>query len=227
MSALTKVCVFCGSGTGTDPAYAAAARELARELIRREIHLVYGGGKVGLMGIIADAAIEAGGDVIGVMPRHLVDCEIAHRSLSQLHVVETMHERKKRMVDISDAFVLLPGGFGSWEEFCEAVTWLQLGLHSKPCGILNVLGYYDSLVRLVQHGVNEGFIDRRHRQAIVIADRPSELVAGLISTPHLVRPKWSSEQARSPHWPAAAEPDASGLPSSDSSSHVSRSEGRF
>ena len=142
---MRAVCVFCGSSTGEDPAYAEAARDLGRLIAGNGLTLVYGGGHVGLMGVVADAALDAGGEVIGVMPKALVDREISHTSLTKLHVVHSMHERKAMMSELSDAFVALPGGNGTLEEFFEVLTWAQLGEHGKPCGLLNVAGYYDPI----------------------------------------------------------------------------------
>ena len=142
-----RLCVFCGSSTGLDPAFASAARLLATELATRRVEVVYGGGNVGLMGIVADAALAAGGRVIGVIPHALVTRELAHLDLTELHVVDSMHDRKAMMSRLADGFIALPGGFGTLEEFCEAVTWTQLGVHAKPCGLLNVAGFYDGLLR--------------------------------------------------------------------------------
>ena len=143
-----RICVFCGSSSGLRPAYAAAAGSLARHLAANRITVVYGGSKVGLMGILADAALAVGGEVIGVIPDSLIEKEVAHARLSDLRVVKSMHERKALMAELSDAFIALPGGFGTLEEFCEVLTWAQLGLHRKPCGILNIEGYYDRLLAL-------------------------------------------------------------------------------
>src|SRR5215469_5924737 len=147
-------CVFCGSNRGTNPRYAAAA-ELGRCLASSGIGIVYGGGKVGLMGVLADAAIEQGGEVIGVIPRMLVDREIAHPGLTELRIVGSMHERKALMADLSDAFIAMPGGYGTLDEFCEILTWTQLGLQQKPIGMLNVDGYFDPLLALFDHAVAE------------------------------------------------------------------------
>ena len=136
---MKRVCVFCGSSAGSRPEYRACAEELGAELARRKIGLVFGGGNVGLMGAIADSVLKAGGEAIGVIPEHLMNLEIGHKQLAKLHVVRSMHERKAMMADLSDAFIALPGGFGTLEEFCEVLTWSQLGLHEKPCGIVNVL----------------------------------------------------------------------------------------
>jgi len=143
---IQRVCVFCGSSSGARPVYAEATAQLGRELAKSKIALVFGGGRVGLMGILADSVLSTGGQEIGVMPRALVEKEIAHTSLTKLHVVESMHQSKALMADLADAFLLLPGGFGSWEEFFEVLTWLQLGIHRKPCAILNVAGYYNGLL---------------------------------------------------------------------------------
>ena len=145
--------VFCGSNYGARDDYSDAATKLGSLLAEHGIGLVYGGARVGLMGVVADAALAAGGEVIGVMPQALVDREIAHSNLTKLHIVHSMHERKQLMADLSDAFVALPGGFGTFEELCEVLTWNQIGIHNKPCGILNTLGYYDGLLAMFNHGV--------------------------------------------------------------------------
>ena len=161
-----RICVYAGSNPGTNPAYAEAATELARLLASRDIGVVYGGGKVGLMGILADTALAAGGEVIGVIPQDLMDREIGHQGLTDLHVVGSMHERKALMAELSDAFVALPGGAGTLEELIEVYTWSQLGLHDKPMGVLNVNGYYDGLAALLDHAVREGFLRAEHRAAM-------------------------------------------------------------
>jgi uncharacterized protein (TIGR00730 family) len=173
---MTSLCVFCGSNPGTRPEYANAAVYLGAELARRGVTLVYGGGRVGLMGAVADAALQGGGRVIGVMPQHLVDREIAHRGLTELHIVGSMHERKALMIQLSDAFVLLPGGFGSWDEFCEAVTWRQLGLHRKPLGILNTLGYYEPLLAMIRLSIEDGFVRSSLFDAMSIEQDASALL---------------------------------------------------
>jgi uncharacterized protein (TIGR00730 family) len=164
-----RYCVFCGSSTGINPAFADSARVLGSELARRGIGLVYGGGNVGLMGLLADAALAGGGEVIGVIPRGLVARELAHGGITKLHVVNSMHERKALMASLADAFVALPGGFGTLEEFCEAVTWTQLGVHAKPCGLLNVDGFYDALLAFFSHALAEQFLRPTHGE-IVVAD---------------------------------------------------------
>ena len=180
---IRSVCVFCGSSSGTRADYGVAAARFGRALADRGIALVYGGGCVGLMCTVADAVLERGGRVTGVIPEALLRREIAHRGLTELHVVASMHERKALMAELADAFVLLPGGFGSWEEFCEALTWSQLGIHFKPCGVLNVSNYYASLLKLAEHAVIEGFVRDSHRRAIVVSDDPDALLEGLISAP--------------------------------------------
>lgn len=187
---IKRVCVFCGSSTGTRPIYAEAAAQLGRELVDLGAALVFGGGRVGLMGVLADSVLAAGGEAIGVMPRALVEKEIAHTSLTELHVVDSMHQRKATMADLADAFVLLPGGFGSWEEFCEIVTWLQLGIHRKPCGILNVAGYYDGLLSLANHALAEGFLRPAHHKMLIIETDPQTLLSKLASAEIPSEVKW-------------------------------------
>jgi uncharacterized protein (TIGR00730 family) len=171
-----RICVYAGSNPGRDPAYAAAAKDLARVLAARGIGVVYGGGKVGLMGILADTALAAGGEVIGVIPQDLVDREIGHHGLTELRVVGSMHERKALMAELSDAFVALPGGIGTLEELIEVYTWSQLALHDKPMGVLNVRGYYDALATLLDHAVDEGFLRTQHRAALHVAAEPGALL---------------------------------------------------
>jgi uncharacterized protein (TIGR00730 family) len=190
MPRLERVCVYAGSSPGSDPGYRAAAEELARVLVGRGIGVVYGGGNVGLMGVLADTALDLGGNVTGVIPTSLVDKEIAHSGLTELHVVGSMHERKATMAALSDAFVALPGGIGTIEELVEVFTWTQLGLHDKPCAILNANGYYDQLIAFLDHAVAERFLRREHRDLLVVAARPSELIELLerFEAPKL--PKW-------------------------------------
>jgi len=164
-----RICVFCGSSVGARPAYADSARTMGSVLAKRGIGLVYGGGRLGLMGIVADAALAAGGEVIGVIPQAMVEQERAHATLTELRVVASMHDRKAAMSDLADAFIALPGGYGTLEEFCEVLTWTQLGLQRKPCGILNVEGYFDHLLKLFDHAVTERFLRPGHR-ALVLAD---------------------------------------------------------
>ncbi len=171
-----SICIYCGSSFGGDPNYAAVARAMGVAIARRGKTLVYGGSTVGLMGAVADAALEAGGFVIGVMPQALVDKEIQHRGLTKLHVVASMHERKALMIDLSDAMIALPGGFGTFEELTEAVTWAQLGFHGKPCGLLNVNGFYNGLIMLMDTAITAGFVNPRHRDILVIDDHVEALL---------------------------------------------------
>lgn len=172
---MKRVCVFCGASTGVREEYGDAARKLAAALARRGLGLVYGGGKVGLMGLLADSMLQAGGEVIGVIPQHLVAKEVAHRGVTELHVVDTMHQRKAMMNELSDAFIALPGGYGTLEEFFEILTWSQLGIHCKPSGLLNVSGYYDNLLAMLDHAVVEGFLLPANRK-LVIADTDADLL---------------------------------------------------
>ncbi len=173
---MRRVCVFCGSSAGKDPVHVEAARATGRTLARRGIGVVYGGGSVGLMGALADAALAAGGEVVGVIPRALQLRELAHAGLTALHVVGSMHERKARMAELSQGFVALPGGIGTLEEFAEIVTWAQLGLHQRPCGLLDVAGYWRPLVALLDHAAEEGFVRPEHRALVLVASDPDELV---------------------------------------------------
>lgn len=191
---MQRVCVFSGSNAGSRPQYERAATELGEELVARGLGLVYGGAGVGLMKAVADAVLAAGGEVTGVIPRHLVDKEIAHGDLSGLHVVESMHERKARMSDLADAFVGLPGGFGTLEEFAEVVTWSQLGLQVKPCGLLDVEGFYQPLLRFVEHAVDEKFIRAEHRDLILIEKRPDRLLDALARWQPPAVEKWIFER---------------------------------
>ena len=175
-----RVCVYAGSNPGNDPAFADAARTLAGVLAERGIGVVFGGGKVGLMGVIADAALAAGGEVIGVMPKALIDREIGHPGLTELQVVESMHERKARMAELSDAFVALPGGIGTLEELIEVYTWSYLGIHSKPLGLVNTDGYYDGFTAFLDHSVTEGFLRPQTRASLLVAPEPAALLDGLV-----------------------------------------------
>ena len=187
---LRRVCVFCGSSSGHAPQYRAAAEELAREMVARGIGLVFGGGCVGLMGHVADAVLAAGGHAIGVIPDALVAREIAHRGLPDLRVVHSMHERKAMMAELSDAFIALPGGFGTFEELCEAITWTQLGLHRKRCGVLNVGGFYDPLLALFDGAVRAGFIRKASREIVCATRDPRELLDRLALPLALPEPTW-------------------------------------
>jgi uncharacterized protein (TIGR00730 family) len=185
-----RVCVFCGSSAGVRPEYRAAAEQLAEVMSARNIGLVFGGGRVGLMGVIADAMLTRGGEVIGVIPEFLVAREIAHRRLSDLRVVTSMHERKAMMADLAGAFVAMPGGFGTFEELCEAATWTQLGLHRKRCGLFNVLGFYDPLLAQFDRAEAEGFLNRSGRALIVSDSEPARLLDRLSEPVEVPGPKW-------------------------------------
>ena len=163
------ICVFCGSQTGADPIYARSAVELARVIVAKDMGVVYGGGSIGLMGVLADAVLAQNGSIIGVIPRALADREVAHSGLTQLHLVTSMHERKAMMSDLSDAFIALPGGYGTLDELCEAITWFQLGIHDKPVGLLNVDGYFDGLLGMFDHAVAQGFISPDNRRILLSA----------------------------------------------------------
>jgi uncharacterized protein (TIGR00730 family) len=172
---LKSVCVFCGSQAGELPEYEQAARELARVLAANDVGLVYGGGHVGLMGALADAMLARGGRVTGVIPHHLMRPEVAHQELTELIVVDSMHERKRVMADRSDAFIVLPGGYGTLEEMFEMVTWQQLRLQAKPVGVVNVEGYFDSLLRFLEHGAGQGFIRRADWDLLIVEGAPAPL----------------------------------------------------
>jgi uncharacterized protein (TIGR00730 family) len=184
------ICVFCGSSTGGRPAYAQAARELGAGLAGRGVGLVYGGGKVGLMGVLADAVLGHGGEVIGVIPQGLVDKELAHTGLTELRVVQSMHQRKALMAELSEAFVALPGGYGTLEEFCEMLTWSQLGLHRKPCGLLNVQGFYDPFLAQIDHAVSTRFIRPEHRSLLQAHAQPGPLLEQLLHFQPPTVEKW-------------------------------------
>lgn len=173
---MNRICVFCGSNHGSRSEYTEAAKKLGRTLANRKIGLVYGGAKVGIMGTLADTVLSNGATVIGVMPRFLVEKEVAHSRLSDLHIVDTLHERKSLMAELSDAFIALPGGFGTLEEFFEVVTWAQLGMHKKPCGLLNVCGYFENLIMFLNKAVSEKFLREEHREMIFIHESPEELI---------------------------------------------------
>lgn len=163
-----SVCVFCGSNPGTDPAYTEAARSLGRMLAEANVRLVFGGGHVGLMGVVSNAALEAGGDIVGVIPKFLVERELAHEGLTDLRIVGSMHERKAMMSDLSEGFIALPGGTGTLEEFFEVLTWAQLGEHQKPCGLLNVAGYFDPLLTVFDQMVAKGFLSPSNRDLVLV-----------------------------------------------------------
>jgi uncharacterized protein (TIGR00730 family) len=192
---MRRVCVFTGSNSGGRPEYGEAADALGRLLAGRGIGVVYGGARVGLMGTLADAALAAGGEVVGVIPSALVAKEVAHTGLTDLRVVESMHQRKALMSDLADAFIALPGGWGTLEEFFEVLTWAQLGLHRKPCGLLNVLGYFDGLLSFLQHSVDEGFLRREYRSMIAVSPSPSALLDRLASHTAPAVEKWIDRES--------------------------------
>ena len=193
---LQRICVFCGSSFGSRPAYREAAETVGRLLCQRGIELVYGGGNVGLMGALADACLGGGGRVIGVIPQALVDKEVAHLGLTELRVVKSMHERKALMADLSDAFVALPGAYGTWDELCEVLTWSQLGIQRKACALLNVSGYYDSFLEFADRAVAEGFLRDAHRGLLLSDDDPVRLLDRLASYAVPMVDKWIGRPAR-------------------------------
>ena len=193
---MKRVCVFCGSSEGSRPIYAEAARRIGEEIARRGLGLVYGGGKVGLMGAVADAALAAGGEVVGVMPDALVSKEIGHEGLAELHVVGSMHERKKTMADLSDGFVALPGGYGTFEEFLEVLSWAQLSIHEKPCALLDVAGYWKPLVSLFDRAVAEGFVRPGHRSLVLAGEDPSRLLDAMEHYAPPAEKKWIDPEKR-------------------------------
>jgi uncharacterized protein (TIGR00730 family) len=174
-----SICVFCGSQSGALPQYVAEARALGTLLARENLTLIYGGGHVGMMGAVADAALAAGGKVVGVIPQHLMRPEVAHQGLTELNVVDSMHTRKRLMAERADAFIVLPGGYGTFEEMFEMITWLQLRLHAKPVGLLNVAGYFDHLLAFLHHGAAQGFIRTEHRGLLQVESNTAALVERL------------------------------------------------
>lgn len=174
-----SVCIFCGSNNGKNPVYAEATQTMVAALVAAGIKIIFGGGKVGLMGVVAESALEAGAHVIGVTPEHLLEREVVHRGLTELHVVDSMHERKVMMLQMADAFIALPGGMGTLDEIFEALTLTQLGMHRKACGFLNVGGFYDRLMDFLDHAVDERFIHAEHRGMIVVETDPQRLLDGL------------------------------------------------
>ena len=187
---MKRLCVFCGSSKGNSAAFTAAAQTLGDALAARNIELVFGGSHVGLMGVVADTVLANGGKVTGVLPRFMDDEELAHPKLTQLHIVETMHERKQLMAELSDGFIALPGGFGTLEEIFEAITWQQLHLHAHPCGLLNVDGYFDSLVEFLRGTVAEGFVRAMHLDRLIVSASPAELLDGFARFEPDITEKW-------------------------------------
>ena len=187
---IRRVCVFCGSQRGIEPGYAQAARRLAHEAVGRGWGVVFGGGQVGLMGVVADAVLEQGGELIGVIPRSLATRELAHPRATTMHVVENMHQRKALMAQLADAFVALPGGYGTLEELMEVITWAQLGIHRKPIGVLNTLGYYEPWLQMIRQGVRQGFIHREYLRVFTVSGDPRELLAHLERFVPAQLPQW-------------------------------------
>jgi uncharacterized protein (TIGR00730 family) len=187
---MQRICVFCASSIGNEPAFALAAEFLGQALAIRKISLVYGGGNIGLMGIIADAAMNAGGEVIGVIPQALVDKELAHHGVTDLRIVHSMHERKALMAELSDGFIALPGGFGTLEEFCEILTWAQLGLHKKPFGLLNVSGFYDHFLQFLDHIVEARLLRPQHRALVLDATSVDDLLTRISNWKTTLVNKW-------------------------------------
>ena len=194
---MQRVCVFCGSRSGSKPLYADVTRRLGIALVKRGMTLVYGAGHIGLMAVLADAVLQAGGQAIGVIPQALVDKELAHAGLTEMHIVASMHERKAKMADLSDAFIALPGAYGTADELFEILTWAQLGLHAKPIGLLDVDGFFDPLLAWLDHTVREGFLREKHRDLLLKSDDPARLLDLLQSAhPAPVTPKWIDEKDR-------------------------------
>lgn len=189
---MQSICVFCGASIGNDPAFRQAAEALGQALAQRHLTLVYGGGNIGLMGAIADQTLRSGGRVIGVIPRQLVDKELAHRGITDLRVVGSMHERKALMADLADGFIALPGGYGTVEEFSEVLTWGQLGLHEKPMGILNVADYFDHFLRFLDHAVSVRLLSPEHRRLVLEAGDADALLQRMADWRATPTPKWIS-----------------------------------
>lgn len=190
---LNNICVYLGSNTGRTPVYVEQAQALGRELARRDIGLVYGGSNVGLMGALADAALQAGGRVIGILPERLKSKEMAHPGLTELHIVATMHERKHMMAELADGFIALPGGAGTFEEIFETWTWAQLGFHAKPCGLLNIAGYYDKLADFLDHAAQERFMREEHRTMLMVESSPAALLDRYAAYQAPTVSKWITE----------------------------------
>ena len=191
-----RICVFCGSSVGRRPAYRGAAEQLGALLVKRGIELVYGGGNIGLMGVLADTVLARGGRVIGVIPDFMMAKEIGHAGLTELRIVSSMHQRKAVMSDLADGFIALPGGLGTLEEFCEVITWSQLGLQSKPCGLLNVENYYSPLLELFDHAVREGFLREENRRLVMDAADPARLLKKMVAFKSTPVGKWIGPDER-------------------------------
>ncbi|MGE4001294.1 MAG: TIGR00730 family Rossman fold protein [Planctomycetaceae bacterium] len=193
---MKSVCVYCGSSVGSRDEYAQSTRELGRLLAARGLRTIFGAGNIGLMGVLADAVLDAGGEIIGVIPEALVARELAHNGVTDLRIVHSMHERKALMADLSDAFIALPGGFGTFEELCETLTWVQLGIHAKPCGLLNVAGYFDPLITLFDRAVDERFLRPQHRDLLQVSTDPAELLDRLRAANPPQTHKWLDRDER-------------------------------
>ena len=176
MTAIKSICIYCGSSPGRLEAYAEAAIAVAEALVSRNIRLVYGGASIGIMGLVADQVLKLGGQVVGVIPKGLAHKEVAHQQLTELHITQSMHERKMRMAELADGFIALPGGIGTLEELFEIWTWAQLGIHNKPCGLLNVEGYYDSLIGFLDHVLAEQFVKKHHHELLMVDSNPDRLL---------------------------------------------------
>lgn len=187
---MKSICVYCGSSHGRQDAYSSAAHDLAKSLVDRNLKLVYGGASVGIMGMVADAVLQLGGQAVGVIPEALARKEVAHTNLTELHVTQSMHERKTLMAELSDGFIALPGGIGTLEEIFEIWTWAQLGLHRKPCGLLNVKGYFDSLTTFLDHAVAEQFVKKPHRSMLIVEHEPRALLDRFASYEPPTIQKW-------------------------------------
>jgi uncharacterized protein (TIGR00730 family) len=187
---MKRIAVFCGSNKGVRPAYAEAAEKLGRQLAQKGIELVYGGGCVGLMGIVADAALQGGGHVIGVIPEKLVIKDVVHEGLPDLRVVKNMHERKALIAELADGFIALPGGYGTYEEFCEILAWAQLGYHQKPFGMLDVAGFYRGVLAFFDHATQEGFIRPKHRELVIVEEDEAKLLRRMESFRAATEEKW-------------------------------------
>jgi uncharacterized protein (TIGR00730 family) len=192
---MKRICVFAGSNLGAQPEYRAAAQALGHALSRRQVGLVYGGARVGLMGALADAVLATGGHVTGVIPAALVAKEVAHEGLSDLRVVASMHDRKAMLAELADGFIALPGGWGTLEEFFEVLTWAQLGLHQKPCGVLNVRGFFDALLSFIDHSIDERFVRRENRSMVIVSSSPGALLDLLDDYVPTVVEKWINRAA--------------------------------
>ena len=189
---MKSICIFCGSSVGNSGEYLNATECLGRTLAKEKIRLIYGGAKVGLMGTLAETVLKNNGEVVGVMPRHLVEKEVAHHSLTELKIVDSMHERKAIMHELSDAFIAMPGGLGTLDEIFEALVWGQLDIHKKPCAFYNVSGYYDKLFGFIKHSIDEGFINQKHLEMILVASKPDELLEKISNYKHplIDKVKW-------------------------------------